>query len=133
MERLELKSTGALIDEYITSVFKFDNNPTEENTERFNNLARVVNARVRENHSWSSIALQYVQLWEALEQCWEAQETLSKHKGLDCLTATLVELIDVAEAGLEAQRTNAIRCKLVREIDEKLGENDRTYLEKTYG
>jgi hypothetical protein len=132
MERLELKSTGALIDEYITSVFKFDRNPNEENTKRFNDLADITNTRVKENHNWGVISLQYSQLWETLEQCWEAQELVSTLNPTYDDIEDLPSIIALARAGKEAQRSNAIRCKLVREIDELLGESDRTYLEKTY-
>ena len=131
MERIEMKSTGQLIDEMITAQLKVIAVLNDENSTRFWKLHNVVYRRVGER--WDLVDYHRIELENVLQQCWKAQDIVAKYKTLDCSTAPLNQLRELAEAGLEAQRTNAIRCKLVREIDEILGEADRTYLEKTYG
>jgi len=56
-------------------------------------------------------------------KCWNAQEKVVA--GGDDK--------EVAEAAKEAQETNARRNKLIRAIDRRLGEEERTQLGKTYG
>lgn len=136
MNSLEIKSTGALIDEYITSTFKNLINPTVENFQRYTALYNVCNERLGDRRPL--ISNLYDQLTDILWQCWQAQERINEENPYLDLHIKSDEPVDLnsitrlAYAGKMAQKTNAIRCQLVRKIDQVLGESDRTYLEKTY-
>lgn len=56
-------------------------------------------------------------------KCWFAQETVMNE----------TDVIKVSEAAKQAQLTNARRNKLIRAIDERLGDNSITNLSKSYG
>jgi hypothetical protein len=130
MDRLETKSLGAIIDEYLTSNLKVKANPSEENIARNKALNSILDKEI--GASWGAITVLVAMLDYQLKACWEAQEKVMHYKrvGLDNLNPS--ELYMLAGAAIRAQETNAERCKLVREIDKVLGESDRTYLEKTY-
>lgn len=133
MVDITVKSTGFLIDELITTRFKVEVNPTPETIQRMQVLDRAIKQRL--NNREDSIYLQVVKLQVILRQCWEAQEIIMgyndmefkmhhhhNHRGLKKL----------GQAALTAQRTNAQRNKLIREIDDILGESDVSPLGKTY-
>jgi hypothetical protein len=127
---LSFKSTGALIDEYLTSELKVKANNSLENVERNKQLNTLVKLRVRDRYDVVGSLVLELQMW--LRQCWDAQEVVMKYKGKAIHNLTVEELYQLGSASLLAQNTNAERCRVVREIDKALGESDRTYLEKTY-
>jgi uncharacterized transporter YbjL len=128
---LSYKSTGTLIDESITAELKVLSNASPENIERMANLQNLINNRV-DQESWYRINIHATRLRTELKLCWDAQEIVMKYKNKNVDDLSLEELQELSNAALYAQRTNAERCRLVREIDKALGESDRTYLEKTY-
>jgi len=134
MSSITVKSTGTLIDELITTHFKIEVNPSTENIQRALLLETAI--RIRLDGNEEQIALQVIKLRTVLRECWNSQEVVMQYKDLrisDNLSASaMVDWIRVGQAGLTAQRTNAVRNKIIREIDTILGE-DTTPLGKTYG
>lgn len=127
------KSTGFLIDELITARFKVEVHPTQETIQR----ARLLDAaiRTRLNGREDDIYLQVVKLQLVSRQCWNAQEIVMGYKNMKhspYLKDNTIHLIKIADAAITAQRTNAERNGLIREIDTILQEEAFTGLEKTY-
>ena len=130
---IEYKSTGSLIDEMITTLLKTTKTTKnkEENERRWNLLSDAISKRFEK----SPVPIydeRVVDLWqelsETLEACWDAQETVMEFtKPLDCDAAMWV-----GNAAIDAQDLNAKRNRLIRELDELLGESDYTQLEKSY-
>ncbi len=133
MPDITIKSTGFLIDELITTRFKVELNPTPENIQRMRLLDAAI--RLRLNGREDDIYLQVTKLQVVLRQCWDAQEVMRGAKLPDYtpyLADGMLELRKIASAGIKAQETNAIRNRIIREIDEILGELDISPTEKTY-
>lgn len=63
------------------------------------------------------------ELFTTLFKCWYAQEDIMNES---------LSTEERLEAAIKAQRMNARRGELMRAIDERLGEGDRSVLEKTY-
>jgi hypothetical protein len=128
------KSTGFLIDELITARFKVEVNPIPENIQRVRMLDAVI--RLGLNGREDSIYLQVVKLQVVLRQCWVSQEEIMKHATLFDSTyvsdRNFQQLVDLGQAAIKAQHTNAQRNQLIREIDTILGESDVSVLGKTY-
>lgn len=133
---LEYKSTGALIDEWITARMKAQARPNQENEDRARQLRHIIDSRFMQKDpdiiNSNEFRMFMLELSFQLQLCWDAQEIVMKYQqiALDDLSQTA--LYALARSAVQAQVTNAARCKLVREIDTVLGEADRTYLEKTY-
>lgn len=133
---LEYKSTGALIDEWITARMKAQARPIEENENRATLLKQLIDLRLAQKDqelvNSTEFRMLMLELSFQLQLCWDAQEIVMKYQqiALDDLSQTA--LYALARGAVQAQVTNATRCKLVRDIDTMLGETDRTYLEKTY-
>lgn len=63
------------------------------------------------------------ELFTTLFKCWYAQEDIMNES---------LSTEERLKAAIKAQRMNARRGELMRAIDERLGEGDRSVLEKTY-
>jgi hypothetical protein len=129
------KSTGYLIDEWITTTFKVEVNPTQENMNRMRALDTAIQKRL--NGRQDDIYWQVVKLRVVLRQCWEAQEIVRDNEDIrepdrNDSVFTINKWIETAKAGIKAMTTNRERNKLIREIDDILGEVDYTPLNKTY-
>ena len=107
-----------LVDELITAEFKYAVNPTEELGLKISLLFDEINKVVKGNDSIVRLTDE-LQTWS--KKCWDAQEVVMNSSKND----------EVAMAARIAQRSNAKRNKLIRQIDELLGETN-TVLEKTY-
>jgi hypothetical protein len=131
---IRYKTTGQLIDELITTRFKVEINPSEENVTRMNALDEEIKQAITGKED--SIYWQVVKLRVVLRQCWDAQEIVKNESMIihqeSLSIAYLNKLLRLAEAGVMAMTTNRTRNKLVREIDEILGESSATPLTKTY-
>lgn len=131
---ITVKSTGFLIDELITTRFKVEVNPIQETIQRMRLLDAAI--RLRLNGREDMIYLQVVKLQIVLRQCWEAQEKIMKHAPLYhemyISGRYFHQLVELGQAAINAQTTNAERNKLIREIDILLGESIISPLEKTY-
>lgn len=130
---ITVKSTGFLIDELITTRFKIELNPTPDIIQRMRLLDAAV--RLRLNGREDSIYLQVIKLQVILRQCWEAQEVIMKNQDIEhspYMNDTYFQLKRLAEAAIKAQKTNAERNKLIREIDDILDESTISVLGKTY-
>lgn len=133
---IEYKSTGTLLDEYITAALKWnalrlENRDTSAVEQRLAELQLAINYRVADK---SQIEPVVVQLAEVLKECWDAQEVTREFVGVDDDDDWIADnAMRIARAGIKAQVTNAQRNKLIRQIDEILGEQHRGQLEKTYG
>lgn len=132
------KSIGMLIDEYITTQLKIEVSPTQENIQRGTILKQTIETALQGkslDHT-EKISNIISQLRIVLRECWNAQEIIMKTQGLRCPDQiniiTMLPYIRVYDAAIKAQKTNAARNKLIREIDSILGEQDITILEKTY-
>lgn len=130
---IEVKSTSLLIDELFTARMKLKafvqlEKPTAEIAERIDRLERVIKGRI--DHVMLTIngqkSFNYLtsRLAAVLQECWDAQEVVRDWKNQ--------KMEDLANAGIQAQITNARRNELMREIDDLLGERNIKPLEKTY-
>lgn len=131
---ITVKSTASLIDELITTRFKVEVNPSPEIIERMRELDTAV--RLRLNGKEDDIFLQVIKLQIILRQCWNAQEVLTIYKDLEFQQYIHTDhriLKKITTAALQAQKTNGERNKLIREIDDILGESSVSPLGKTYG
>lgn len=129
------KSTGYLLDEWITTTFKVEVNPTQENMNRMRALDIAIQKRL--NGHQDDIYWQVIKLRIVLRQCWDAQEIIRANEDIKLPDRydnvfTLNKWIETAKAGIKAMTTNRERNKLIREIDEILGEVENTPLFKTY-
>ena len=120
---VELKTTGELIDELITTQLKlsfFGYN--EEIISRELALISAINKRLTDKQILELAEL-VGELEEVSKQCWDAQEIITKSHIRD----------DIADAAIKAQQQNVIRTKLIRKIDNFVNESGFTRLEKSYG
>lgn len=116
---IEIKSIGTLIDEYITARLKTVAK-VEKAQRRANDLYDAITSRLPAIN-WH-IDCDVRELQDVSLLCWDAQN--------DVMDATGNR--DVAVSARVAQATNAKRNVLIRKIDEKWGDEERTPLEKTY-
>lgn len=142
---IEYKSTGFLIDENITTDLKLEHlGERPDIRHRKDELSKVLDRRLREYNIFNDNELQRLlysltqKLRQVLTKCWDAQDTVMEYGEL------INDTIDnggydpdyferCAYAAVEAQQLNAERNKLIRQIDELLGEAEFTQLEKSYG
>lgn len=123
---IELKSTGFLIDELITAELKMKHFGKNHLQERYEQLNTAISKRLgRHNDSDKShtLSILVLNLKRVNQKCWDAQETVMKS----------FAAVTVAKAAKEAQRLNAQRNGIIREIDDLLGESQYSQLEKSYG
>ena len=146
---IELKSTGFLIDEWITSDLKVKHIGTEETLSRHLLLDNVVRKRLNNKDLIeyneavkNGLVNLVVQLRDTLTKCWDAQDRVMigaetirilQEKSYQYQADSLDEYRDVAMSAIEAQNLNAQRNRLIRQIDKLLGESEFTQLEKSYG
>lgn len=131
MTTIDYKSVGTLIDEMFTAQMKSETGNTNASI-RVRALAQAIAGRLKDTPSNELIELMS-KLKIVLRECWMAQEIVHilEHKYPGALTQD--EIWQLAGAGVVAQRTNARRNKLIRAIDELVGEDNITQLGKTYG
>lgn len=129
MHPIERKSTGMLLDERITTGFKAEFLQSDEIDQRIIDLDVAIDERIGDR--WKLINRTLVQLEHQLRKCWVAQEEVRIIKLTDD-SREFDELWRLAFAGKEAQRTNAERNRLIRQLDELLGEGAIKPLVKTY-
>lgn len=133
MSDIAYKSTGFLIDEFLTTTIKLRVFPGNlEVATKSTKLANEILLRLDngDTHDREKLADLIVRLEKVLKTCWDAQEDVmdfakSKYKNNR-------DFRKCAIAAVTAQRYNAKRNKLIREIDTLLGELDRSVTEKTY-
>ncbi len=131
MYPIELKSIGFMIDERITAGFKADLHPSEENTQRVLDLDTAIDGRVAGR--WHMINALVLKLERVLKECWDAQEIVTQIVIHDEYRwEERFDIHKLAVTGKVAQQTNAERNRLIREIDEILGESAHSTLRKTY-
>lgn len=136
---IEYKSTGTLIDEMVTANLKVIKSPKnkEENERRWNLLSDAVGKRFQQSDIpiWDE---RVVDLWqelsETLELCWEAQEVVMRYSEYveDDSFYDPDYFERCARGAVDAQKLNSKRNRLIRNIDELLGESNYTQLEKSY-
>lgn len=127
---IELKSTASLIDELIVCELKMKHFGKDMLQERYEMLDAAVTKRLSRHtdiDKLHTLAILTLNLKQTNMKCWNAQEVVMKHPTLDVNVAWVV-----AKAAIQAQKLNAIRNSLIREMDELLGENQYTQLEKSY-
>lgn len=116
---IEIKSIGFLIDEFITTSFKVTAG-SKEAKGRLVDLTRAIDARLPKiGWHYDDDALK---LLDVSRQCWIAQDEVMR----------AISDRDVVNAARLAQKTNAQRNALIRKLDEKFGDKERSPLEKTY-
>lgn len=123
MSDITSKSAGQLLDEIVTNAFKttfaaLDGRTTVEFDARYELLCRALEQRVGKDFAQVVHDLCIVSL-----ATWQAQEVVMSER----------DDMVVAEAARQAQRMNARRTALIREIDRVLGESNITITTKTYG
>lgn len=117
------KSTGGLVDELVTNAFKtaFVLDLCRSDAEfqiRYETLCEALEARLG-----TDVASAIHDLCLISFATWQAQE----------IVMTSHEDPEVAMAARQAQKLNARRTALIREIDRLLGESSITITTKTYG
>lgn len=123
MRGISEKSTGQLVDELVTNAFKSGfahvrSEPAEEFDVRYELLRRVLDERLGPEVATIVHDLAVVSL-----ATWQAQEVVMREASDTA----------VAAAGRQAQRMNARRTRLIRELDRLLGEAGISITTKTYG
>ncbi len=116
---IEIKSIGFLIDEFITAGFKVTAG-SEGAKQRVDRLAEAIDARLS-GVQWN-VDEDVLKLLDVSRQCWIAQDVIMKD-GPD---------FNIVFAARLAQKTNAQRNALIRKLDEKFGDKERSPLGKTY-
>ncbi len=110
---------GFLIDECITACFKAIAG-SDGAKRRAIDLGKAIDARLS-TIEWP-IDDDVLKLHDVSRQCWDAQDVIMRDD-MD---------INVVGAARLAQRTNVQRNALIRKLDEKFGDKERSPLEKTY-
>jgi len=132
MRECEVKSTGTLVDELLTTDLKWD--AGAEVQDRRHELANTVTGRTAvlldDMTRYREFQQNLQELKVILKLCWDAQEVIMSSP--DPTQCTQDQLMTLAIAAKEAQRTNAIRNRYIRKMDELVGETERTQLAKTY-
>lgn len=116
---IEIKSIGFLIDEYITANFKVDVN-TDGARQRMADLESAIDARLPATEWLADNDV--LELYDVLRWCWDAQDAIMGDN-------TDFNVVDAARL---AQKANAQRNVLIRKLDEKFGDRERSPLGKTY-
>ncbi len=121
---IERKTTGFLIDEWVTTKFKMENG-VEGAARRNTALSGAIALRMGQSSSVPQKALDELvdELRLVSRECWDAQEKVCS---LGCRHPR------IASWAKRAQSANAKRANLIRKIDSILGEGETTALEKTY-
>lgn len=134
MRECEIKSTGFLVDELITTDLKVAAG-IEVDQERRHCLGNTIIERtahlvLNDMEKYREFQRVTAALSLVLKDCWNAQEVF-KHlpSAHEC---SLDQIYEMACAGERAQEENAARNRLVRRLDELVGETHRTQLSKTY-
>ena len=142
MSDIARKSIGFMIDELVTTSIKAahrsgDRAAAEESAElerRKAQLAAAIEERLAvapanraampaaAEAQLTSLGKLVSDLTETLINCWDAQEAVMHS----------LDSAQVAGAARDAQRLNAKRNNLIRELDHRLGEGDITATRKTY-
>lgn len=117
---IEIKSIGFLIDEYITTLFKVAAKVNGAD-ERRGVLSDVISAKLSDDNWMNDAAV--IELYGMLRLCWDAQDKIMEGD---------VSSIETVRAARLAQTSNAERNALIRKLDEKFGDKERSPLEKTY-
>lgn len=117
------KSTGQLVDELVTNAFRtwhagISGAPLDELERRYDQLREVLTERLGPELAACVHALSAISM-----ATWQAQEVLM-HDADDARALA---------AARHAQRTNAHRCRIIREIDRLVGDDGITLTSKTYG
>lgn len=135
MITIDFKSTGMLLNEYITAGLKFKYIGSKpEFKQRILDIIQALEKRDIIFHDEESklkiIKEDYNKLKEVLENLWWAVETTillrkANQDDIDTIKKS-------GYAALAVFELNAERCNIVRQMDEKLGEQHITFLEKSY-
>lgn len=138
---IEVKSTGTLIDENITTDLKMEYiGEKPEFINRKNKLGKAINKRLLEidPEIYTNKSTLGVKLYELtsllatiLRECWKAQDIIMDYSNREYYLEPDTHKL-IAEAAVLAQRKNAERNKIIRQIDYLLDEEDYSQLEKSY-
>lgn len=120
---VELKTTGELIDELITTQLKLSFfGYTEEIVNREFALVTAINKRLTEEQI-IEITSVVEDLQRVSKECWDAQDKIMNR----------FETHDsIAVAAVKAQQLNVERTGLIRKIDKLVNDGGFTRLEKSY-
>lgn len=134
---IELKSTGFLIDEMITTELKMEHfGKTDTLLERGNALLLAIVQRIESqciDYETTKALYELIeQLSDNNKKCWDAQDDIMKYAKWLEEAYDPDHLASCAWAAVDAQKLNAKRNKLIRDIDTLLGEEQFTQLEKSY-
>lgn len=135
MITIDYKSTGTLLNEFITANLKY----------KYIGAKPAFAQRIEDIHTalanrnitfygncplFDLVRPEFTQLETVLDELWWAVEETIKLRNAD---KDDFELIKAAGyAALKAFELNATRCDLIRDMDAKLGESGVTFLEKSY-
>lgn len=126
---IELKTTAYLIDELLVTELKMIHFGRDSLQERYEMLDIAISRRLSRHtdvdklHTLSVLTLN---LKQVNFLCWNAQEIVMKKED------TVEDIYDIATAAKQAQKLNAQRNSIIREMDELLGESQFSQLEKSY-
>lgn len=127
---IELKSTATLIDELLTAEIKLKHFGSDTVQERYNMLDIAIKSRLSRHNDkdkFHTLSVLILKLKRVNQDCWDAQERVMLRED------TIEDTIEIATAAKQAQKLNAQRNNIIREIDDLLGESQYSQLEKSYG
>ncbi len=123
MPEITSKSTGQLLDELVTNAFKTEFSSRHGGTlEEFETRYELLRSAI-ERRLGTDLAGLIHDLVLVSMATWHSQEVVMHERSDQA----------VAAAGRNAQRTNALRTRIIREIDRVLGEAGISITTKTYG
>ena len=125
------KSIGFLLDEFFTASLKYKNSvgDFEKTVARLGQLKQIIFdilSKYTDPEQGKVFADLASQLFNTVSDCWDAQEIVMLYplEGHEK---------EIAVAAKEAQRLNAVRNNLIKQIDQLLGYEETTVLGKSYG
>lgn len=136
MITIDYKSTGTLLNEFITANLKFKYiGEKPEFRQRIEDLTEALSKRdvhftTAGTDRFNLVAEEFSDLEVILDKLWWAVEASIKLRDADRNDLEAIKTLGFAS--VEAFELNAERCNIIRDMDNKLGEGHVTFLEKSY-
>lgn len=133
MITIDYKSTGTLLNEFITANLKYKHIGAKPAfAQRIEDIRTALENRgmTFDSALFEQVKEEFEKLEVVLNDLWWAVEETIKLRNADKDDYDLIKA--AGYAALKAFELNATRCDLIRDMDAKLGESGVTFLEKSY-
>lgn len=135
MITIDYKSTGTLLNEFITANLKYKYIGAKPAfAQRIEDIRDALSRRhmyiIDASPQFQLVKAEYDKLEVVLNDLWWAVEETIKLRNANKDDYDLIKA--AGYAALKAFELNATRCDLIRDMDAKLGESGVTFLEKSY-